>query len=141
LEFHIRTHSDDLSQLSPQLGGKIQLQANLAGSKAKPQQQAKGQAQHIRFADWHLQTLTINADKPRAEQLNGHLQLTRITQGDKLLADTLSLESRGNAQNQQLQLRIQREDAQLFAVLDNHWQDKQGQASLQRLDISGDAMG
>lgn len=141
LDFNIRIHSDDLSQLSQQLGGKIQLQASLAGSQAKPQLQANGQAQQIRFADWHIQHISIDADNPHAEQLNGHLQLTRITQGDKLLADALRLESRGNAQNQQLQLRIQREDAQLFAVLDNHWQDKQGQAILQRLDISGDAMG
>ena len=141
LDFTLAINSEDLSQVSAQLGGAIQLSASLSGTSQQPQLHGKGQAHHIRFADTHISRILLNADSPDSKNLNSLLQLETIKQGDTLVADTLSLQSNGDSYQQQWQLDIRRDNDTLFALLNNHWQDGKGQATLQHLEISSDAIG
>lgn len=142
-DLRLTVSSGQLALLWPQLGGRLNLNAHLHGTRDALLINASGQGTDLVLGDYHMDDvdLRIDAANQPLPGMNMALSAGALTRAETLLFSGLTLSGSGRLAEHQLQWQVSHGSEQLHGRLTGEYEAEQWLANLQAMSVEGPLSG
>lgn len=134
-----RLDARQLSQVLPELSGRIQGQGTVKGNWSLPQVQGQISGSQVRYQDWAVEGLTADIGQSGG-QYRANATLKGIRQGDNVIS-LATLDAQGTPDNHRIRLKATHKEGNVDLSAVGRWQNNAWTGTIQTADLSNTPAG